>query len=46
MLGVHCVVAEELPGKLEFETNRLRFIGRGRTPASSGGDGSRRKVER
>jgi N,N'-diacetylchitobiose phosphorylase len=34
IVGVHFVVADDLPGKLEFETNRLRFIGRGRTLAS------------
>ncbi len=32
--GVHCMIADELPPHIEFETNRLRFIGRGRTLAS------------
>lgn len=31
MWGVHAVVGDDLPGKLEFETNRMRFIGRGRS---------------
>ncbi|HEX3601156.1 MAG TPA: hypothetical protein VHU84_13485, partial [Lacipirellulaceae bacterium] len=29
--GVHCVVADDLQAEPKFETNRLRFIGRGRT---------------
>ncbi|HEX4414966.1 MAG TPA: hypothetical protein VH107_15125 [Lacipirellulaceae bacterium] len=31
--GLHAIVADELPGVTEFETNRVRFIGRGRTLA-------------
>ena len=47
MWGVHCGRWRmSCQAKLEFETNRMRFIGRGRTLARSAGDGSRREVER